>query len=285
MMECLLIRIFLLFCLSLIVGCDSDDDVNVVASNNIPTNEIFATYQLTATGDGFVDVYTQLKRGGLNSDTYIDLTEVDSLWVSTGDQISTLQVDPNIFEGLIDAYDNFQKLTRNRATRTEDDLFFEIITLGLFGSSNQVEYGEPWYAGQIRENAEDNPYTIEFIRTSNTSSSNSTVQPPTGFVINSPQEGINYEPENDLLITWEPSIADGKIDIHITQSCIGNEELLESFNNQDDTGAFTIIGWTLTAIGNCSYRIQINRVQLGVLDSALGGGLITATQVRSVSLM
>lgn len=71
-------------CALLAAGCESVD------SEDIATSGIFARLDATAEGDGQTTVSAELKVGGSTSNTYLDLSEGDSLSATVGDASSAL---------------------------------------------------------------------------------------------------------------------------------------------------------------------------------------------------
>jgi len=133
-------------------------------------------------------------------------------------------------------------------------------------------------------------YVVAFTRANDASSPNSTVSLPEGFEMTSPQAGTRVSPGDSLHVVWDA--AGVWIDVGVSGSCQeqGNETRHIDHTMTVNTGSADIavsdlIGSApLGANETCAVTVSLERVSVGDVDPAFGGGSIVAKQVRSVEV-
>lgn len=73
-----------------LAGCSEDVD-----SDDVATDAVYASISVSATGDGTSSVYTSLRVGGSNSNTFLDLTDYDALIAFVNDTSKSMSQSGN----------------------------------------------------------------------------------------------------------------------------------------------------------------------------------------------
>lgn len=93
--------------------------------------------------------------------------------------------------------------------------------------------------------------------------------------------------EDDIAVEWSPIDTAATITIEVLTSCQdgGFESYTQTLNS--DTGTALIPAGDLESFsleGSCTSTISVSKNRLGTFDSTFRGGIISAHQLRSVSV-
>jgi len=115
--------VFVLIFTGLVCACTDTPD-STVGSDVVNTSEIYSVYRVISDGGSLTQVEAQLTVGIAPSDEsdddiFVDLTEEDSLLVSSGDTVDDFSVSgDDLFAELDLLYSKFKPLERARTVET-----------------------------------------------------------------------------------------------------------------------------------------------------------------------
>lgn len=259
--------------LVVVAACSYD---NYVASNEVSTRQIFATFQIVDEGGDQIFAEAQLTRDlppnqPNNRDTFVKLESDDQLWLSAGEHFSQVSISDDLFGGLKEFNETQIQM---RATQ-------EILYTFLFGTIN---YDGDRYAARL-PHSENGQYQVALIRQHHTDATESTITMPIDFELSAPLASDTYSRSNDIIqIDWAPVEENVSIKVEIKTSCLndGFHSYLDTV--EMDEGRHTIDAGVLEGEGHCTSVINLVKSRLGSFDSAFTGGRVAGHQIRSVAI-
>lgn len=261
-----------------LASCLGDSNI-YVTSDQVPTNQIFATVQVVEDGGDQVFVEAQLTRNlpprqPGNRDVFVSLTEADQLWLSIGPHYSQLDMGGDIYRELQRLNETQKKLEPTR----EQHFSF------LFG---RVSVQGDRYVARLPRNP-DGQYQVALLRQGNTDAPESSARVPESFSIQAPRAGDLYSRSNDYIqIDWSPVEANTPVTIEVRTSCVNDSFSTVTETLSGDDGSVTLEPGALASDdldGACASTISVIKSRLGNFDSAFTGGYVAGYQVRSVAI-
>jgi hypothetical protein len=245
----------------------------VVSSRGIPTAEMYADLRVSHFGEGPVLVEADLKKGGADSDTYIELEHGDRMVVSLNSPLGTAGANGNLFEQLDSA------TVQHKAMEGGPDAYTG-IPLPLVSTSfaayharfDTAQPGDIFFVALERAEYDDAP--------------NSTVVLPAAFTIDAPISEATASRAADLVISWSPVDAAASVSVSATVDCLLDGDAHWESALTSDQGMATIPAGALAGgTQPCPMTIIIDRRREGVIDPHYGqGGRIHAHQKRYVKV-
>ena len=225
-------------------GCES------VASEDIDTDAVYADIELVAAGDGSTTVRAALKVGGSLSNTFLDLSDGDTLIAYQGDDARRLSRHDSILGDV--RYES-------RFDVDAADTPFEIAFLRSHSGGG----------------------TCEMV-----SAPSSTVTLPAPFEVDvsDASAGISRAAD-DLVVRWSPAASEA-MDLTFSGDCVESVSLVSS----PDAGMAVLRAGSLKTREDhdgesCQIGVALERHRSGDLDPNYGeGGRIVAVQRRSASV-
>lgn len=270
--------------LGLLLGaCGSD---SVVSSTHLPTDEFEANIELYADGDDDTHASVQLKwlsGTGANQDDdhddYVELRDGDQLWLTTGASLPDTELSGDWFESLSELARTQELLSSTKRYRSNYFFFF-------FWSS--VIADRVHYNGSLSDVDDRAQYTVSLLRDDEDDAAESTVVMPGAFELSAPESGDSLSRSTDpLVVEWLPLEEDVTVELAVITRCANDTEYRYEQSMSEDTGFVQIEPGAIDAdrlAGRCNTTLTLTKARLGELDPAYAGGLISARQVRSVSL-
>lgn len=260
-----------------LAACLHDSSTNV-PSDEVPTSQIFATFQVIEEGGQEVYVEAQLTRDMApnqpDGDTFVRVSGSDQLWLSGGEHFSQLEIEGDLF----------QALRSLGGTQIQFRTAQEIVYLFLGLTINMD--GDRYFA-RLPEH-EDGHYQVAFLREGYTSALESSVMVPEDFTITRPLAGDNFSRADDAIrIDWTPVESDVVVRIEVKSSCLdGESDVYREFLDQDP-GTHELAPGVLSSEslnGYCTSSINVIRSRLGSFDPVFAGGRVAGHQIRGVSV-
>lgn len=222
-----------------------------VNSDDVDTEGVYADLYVTADGDGSSLVYAALKVGGANSNTFLDLTDGDTL-IAYQDTDSNVMIRHTL-AGKVWYESSFPV--------DAEDTPFKVSFLRVHTGQGSEEC--------VGASAPDSDVTMA-----------------APFNMTAPTAGTTFSrASDDVVVSWDNTGSD-QMFWAMGGSCI--EPRLEEITG--DPGTFTILAAEFQPLQNqeaetCDVTISIERRRAGTIDTAYGeGGHIYARQLRSVTI-
>lgn len=274
---------FTLLCSLTLAGCDDDDDNNVL-SDTVSTGQIYATFQVVSDGNDEVFVEAQLTKGvpptqNNQRESFVRLVDGDQLWLSTGEDISQIDLSNNVFDGvkaLSDTQVRFEERRTERESYRLSFLFlFDRVILSDFGDSYSAEL--PNTSSRFR---------ISFLRDDSRNATDSFVDLAEPFSVVSPSVNSRFSrSRDDIMVEWDNTDSESSVEIAANVSCPNGSFYEYTSTIDNDTGMFVIGAGTLDQSnlqGICSTTLNVRKVRTGQFDPRFIGGAVNSYQVRRV---
>lgn len=266
----------------LTISCSNRD--NVVSSEDISTNQIYATFELYSDDSDTVTASAQLTLEGPPSDDksgddYISLRNGDQLWMTTGENLKHVNLSGDLFSEL-QQLANSQELFKS-STQYRDE-FFPFFFFWSVLVPNQVHYN-----GELENTDENDTYTVSLLRKNHRDSLYSQITMPLEFQITNPESSSEFSrSSDDIRITWDITETDVSVEASVNSICPAGENSSYITSESVDTGELVIEAGELDVdlIGNCQTTITVRKVHFGELDLEFRGGYISANQVREIRI-
>ena len=251
-----------------LTGC-SESTVN---SDDVPTRDTHANFQVTAGSSGDTYVNVELKLDGPASNTSIELSHNDQLWISNTPSFTTELDSDNLFSQLNHMATNSRNLDRGGVFR--------------YGFLGFRIYGDTWYSSLITDSG-DSTYYLSFVRENFENAHNSQVTLPPVFAISAPLPNESHSRSNPLTINWQSDDTAMPVSISVFTTCI--DESYDEFDVQNiqDAGSYTLAAedFTPDATGTCNTSIEVVKSQLGQIDPLFNSGLVVGNRVAKVTII
>ncbi len=274
-------RLFSLIAVSsfMFVGACFDDSRTNIPSDQLPTSQIFATFQVIEDGGDQVFVEAQLTRdlppnqpGG--DDVFVRLRGSDQLWFAAGEHFSRAQIEGNLYDALRDFSDTQAPM------QSAQEIFYTFL-----GWTINVD-GDRYFARLPRH--PDGDYSVAFLREGYTSAIDSSVVLPAGFSVTAPLLGDNFSRSSDpIQVSWAPAEADALVRLEVKSSCLDGGFAIYSTVLNHDPGSYELDAGVLESdslSGYCTSTLNVIRSRMGSFDPAFTGGHVAGHQIRSVSV-
>ena len=225
-------------------ACSNVEEVN---SDDIATSEIWARFAVYSTDNNSSTSEASLLVGGPHSNTYLDLSESDTLQVLlNGSSPQTMVKDP---------------------TTSPHNVYHS-----TYDNTNSG-------AGGIN-------YRFSFNRTNHPSASNSSVSLPlpVSNIQFNPEESFSRALDN-ITMSWDP-VEDEKISINVKGSCINTYNRNNILDTGILTiAANSLINATESTVNSCPLIFTFTRTKSGAIDKTFGeGGIIEAHSSRTAEI-
>jgi len=222
-------------------------NVEEVSSDDVATSGVWAQFSVYSTEDNSSSIEASLLVGGSHSNTYLDLSESDTLQVLLNGSTS-------------------QTMVQDPATSPQ------IIYRSTYDSTNSGANGAS--------------YLFSFNRANHQSAPNSSVNLPlpVSNIQFNPEESFSRTSEN-ITVTWD-RVEDEKISINITGSCINTYNKNNISDNGILTiSASSLTSPSGLATSSCPLIFKFSRTNSGTIAREFGeGGIIEAHSSRKAEI-
>lgn len=264
---------------ALLGACGGD---TVVPSSSTPTSQMRATIEIYSDRADSANASVQLRTVSSmdsSNDEYIELLDEDGLWFTTGANLREQELGSDWFESL-SGLAQTQRLLSTTIRYRSGPIFF------LFWSNMVPE--QVHYNATLNNVPDGASYTVSLLRRSrSTDALESTVTMPQAFDLLSPSSNHTLSRSSDpVQVEWSISEENTTVEVDVTTTCVNEREYRYQTSVDQDTGTIQLDAGEIdsdSVSGSCSTTLTLARVRLGQLDSAYGGGSISARQVRTAT--
>ena len=260
-----------------LAGCS--DGIIASPSNLYVTNAIYAYMKAVQDESGNVTTTVQLRDGQATTAAYLYISDGEALYTS-------LDVPPQQylnFNG--DLFGNSQAVSQRLKVMSARDLYTDYH---LF---TQVVWGKPEYVSLDTPSTNSAPVRayVDFERTGNVMTGESSVELPPAFQISAPAAEVSVSRAVPLVLTWTNVDLTSTMELDVAGICLDNTQYTKHLTlGPTDTGTFTLNGADYfpasgtNATTNCRVAFLLQRVRLGGVSTKFAFGSFRGVQQRTV---
>jgi hypothetical protein len=262
----------------LISGCGGGS--SPLPSGSFTTNTIYAYMTAVQDERGDVTTIVQLRNGPASTDRYLYLSSGETLY-------STLNIPPQQYLNFNNnLFGNTLTLSQHLKSMASRDLYFNY---GLF---DQVAYGKPEYFATDTPANGVSPVRayVDFERSGNTFTGESSIDLPAGFNIVSPASATTLSRAQPLTLSWDNVDATATMSLDVAGVCSDGNRYTMTKDLGTDTGTISLSGSDyfpaagISASANCLTAFVVRRSGIpGPASSKFAtGSSFTGVQQRTV---